>query len=108
MVESLQPVEVSKRLGDPARKILLLDVREPDERAAARIDPSMHIPMNDVPSRLRELPHDRELVVYCHHGTRSAMVAGFLEQRGFRSVGNLTGGIDAWSADVDPSVPRYT
>lgn len=67
----------------------------------------MHIPMNDVPGRWSELPRDMALVVYCHHGARSEMVAGFLESQGFSQVINLRGGIDAWSVHVDPSVPRY-
>ena len=87
--------------------VVLLDVREHDERATARIDGSMHIPMGEVPLRIGEIPRDRELIVYCHHGGRSMMVAGYLEGEGFERVLNLTGGIDAWSARVDPKVPRY-
>lgn len=86
---------------------LLLDVREPDEREAAAIEPSLHIPMRDVPSRLAEIPKEREIVVYCHGGTRSAMIAGYLEARGYSDVANLAGGIDAWSLRVNPKVPRY-
>lgn len=85
----------------------LLDVRELDEREAARIEPSLHIPMGEVPARVGELPHDRRIVVYCHSGTRSAMIAGYLEGQGFEGIANLSGGIDAWSRKVDPSVPRY-
>jgi len=87
--------------------LLLLDVREAFEREVARIEPSVHIPMQEIPSRLGEIPRDRAVVVYCHSGTRSAMVAGFLEQHGFRNVANLNGGIEAWSIEVDPDVPRY-
>lgn len=107
MVGALRPAEVAERLQSSARPVVLLDVREPDERAVARIEPSIHIPMNEVPARLREIPRDREVVVYCHHGSRSAMVAGYLEHAGFATVTNLTGGIDAWSTEVDPDVPRY-
>lgn len=88
-------------------RVVLLDVRELDEREAARIEPSLHIPMGEIAHRVAEIPRDRELVVYCHSGTRSMMVAGYLEGQGFHSVGNLTGGIDAWSRKVDPAVPRY-
>jgi rhodanese-related sulfurtransferase len=63
--------------------------------------------MQEVPERLVEIPHDRPVIVYCHTGTCSAMVAGFLEHLGYRNVANLNGGIDAWSRDVDPAVPRY-
>jgi rhodanese-related sulfurtransferase len=107
MVEEVSGSEVAGRLrSDPAR-VVLLDVREPWERELAVIDPSLHIPMQEVPARVDELPRDRPIVVYCHTGVRSAMVAGYLAQRGFSSVANLSGGIDAWSVEVDPEVPRY-
>lgn len=86
---------------------VLLDVREDDERETASIRPSLHIPMNLVPSRRAELPTDREVIVYCHSGTRSLMVAGYLEAHGVERVANLDGGIDAWSRRIDPAVPRY-
>ncbi len=107
MVVPLSPKELAHRLKEAPDRYVLLDVREPDERAVARIDPSVFIPMDEVPHRLGELPHDHEIVVYCHSGTRSALVAGFLEARGYRRVSNLTGGIDGWSRHVDPAVPRY-
>lgn len=103
----MTPTELAEKLRAPAGALTLLDVRENDERATARIDPSVHIPMREVPGRIRELPRDRTLVVYCHHGGRSEMVAGFLASQGFDQVVNLEGGIDAWSRKVDPSVPRY-
>jgi len=105
--EEWDPGEVARRLGDHPATIVLLDVREPYERELAVIEPSIHIPMQEVPQRLAELPRDRTVVVYCHSGVRSSMVAGYLEQQGFRSVANLGGGIDAWSRRVDPKVPRY-
>jgi rhodanese-related sulfurtransferase len=107
MVTPVAPEELAERLRAPNSRVVLLDVREPDEREAARIEPSLHIPMYDVPRRVKEIPADREVVVYCHSGSRSMMVAGYLEGQGFVGVGNLTGGIDAWSRKVDPSVPRY-
>jgi rhodanese-related sulfurtransferase len=107
MVEQLAPAEVAEKLKQSPGKILLLDVREPDERETAHIEPSLHIPMNEVASRLDEIPKDREIVVYCHGGSRSMMVAGYLSHKGWKSVANLAGGIDAWSVEVDPSVPRY-
>ena len=107
MVASRTPREIFERLGRVPSDLVLLDVREPDERAIALIEPSVFIPMAEVPSRFDELPRDREVVVYCHHGNRSAMVAAFLEHAGFSNVANLQGGIDAWSAEVDPTVPRY-
>jgi rhodanese-related sulfurtransferase len=107
MVTDLTPREVADRLRAAPEETLLLDVREPEERAIAVIEPSLHIPMAEIAVRLAEIPKDRALVVYCHGGFRSAMIAGYLESLGFRSVANLTGGIDAWSVDVDPKVPRY-
>jgi rhodanese-related sulfurtransferase len=110
MVVSMMPEEVAKMLRDAGtspRTPLLLDVRENFERETAAIVPSVHIPMNDIPERHGELPHDRRIVVYCHHGTRSAMVAAYLEREGFADVANLDGGIDAWSVKVDTEVPRY-
>lgn len=86
---------------------IVLDVREPEEVALARFPGALHVPMQDVPARLGELDPQQEVVVVCHHGMRSAHVAGFLEAQGFTRVLNLTGGIDAWSLLVDPSVPRY-
>jgi rhodanese-related sulfurtransferase len=94
-------------LSRKAEAPLLLDVREHEERETARIEPSIHIPMGEIEARKSELPADRTIVVYCHHGGRSQMVAAYLEQEGFRSVINLRGGIDAWAVEVDPSVPRY-
>jgi rhodanese-related sulfurtransferase len=107
MVAELRPEEVAEKLKQKSSRVLLLDVREPDERETAVIEPSIHIPMRDVPQRLSELPKDREIVVYCHGGTRSAMIAGFLEGHGYPDVANLSGGIDAWSRRIDPKVPRY-
>jgi rhodanese-related sulfurtransferase len=86
---------------------VVLDVREAEELAIARLPFALHIPMHDVPARLSELDPEQEIVVVCHHGMRSAHVAGFLEQQGFTRVRNLAGGIDAWSLFVDPDLPRY-
>ena len=90
---------------------LLLDVREPWEVALARIElPGLQLlqmPMQTVPQRLAELPRAQPVVCICHHGARSAQVVAFLLQHGFSDVYNLDGGVDAWSALVDPSVPRY-
>lgn len=86
---------------------LLLDVREPWEVATASLPGSLAIPMREIPARLTDIPSDRTIVCLCHHGMRSAQVAVFLERQGYADVCNLTGGIDAWSRDVDSSVPTY-
>jgi len=90
---------------------LLLDVREPweFELAAIRIDglATVSMPMMSVPERLAELDPAQPVVCICHHGARSAQVVAFLERAGRQHVYNLAGGIDAWSTQVDPAVPRY-
>jgi rhodanese-related sulfurtransferase len=88
---------------------VLLDVREPAEVAAASIDGAVHLPMGEIKSRLSELEAyaDEPIVVVCHHGARSMQVTHFLRQQGFDSVHSMAGGIDLWSRDIDPDVPRY-
>jgi len=98
--------DLSKRVAAP-NPPLVLDVRESQELAIARFPGAVEIPMHDVPQRLAELEREQEIFVLCHHGMRSAHVAGFLAEQGFTRVGNVTGGIDAWALLVDPSVPRY-
>ncbi len=100
------PRQLKQRMETGDRPIIL-DVREPVEVALAAFPDAVHIPMGEVPTRLSELDPLRETVVMCHHGIRSAQVAGYLATRGFVRVLNLTGGIDAWSVSVDSSVPRY-
>src|SRR5687767_10490404 len=106
------PVEIDvlsvKQMFDQGEKFMLLDCREPDEVAAARIEGSTHIPMREIPGRVAELKADASsrIVVHCHHGGRSLRVTQFLRQQGLPSVQNMNGGIDAWSQQVDSSVPR--
>jgi rhodanese-related sulfurtransferase len=86
---------------------VVVDVREEWETRLAPFPGATWIPMGQIPSRLLELDKTRETVVICHHGIRSWRVAKFLESEGFADVLNLAGGIDAWSKEVDPSVPLY-
>ena len=86
---------------------LLLDVREPQEFVICHIAGSHHIPMNQVPQALDQLDPERETIVICHHGMRSARVANYLEQVGFDKVLNLAGGIHAWACEVDSDMPTY-
>lgn len=86
---------------------LLLDVREPWEYETCHLDDAVLIPMRDIPARLGEIDLDAPIVCICHHGARSLQVAGFLAARGAREVHNLTGGVAAWSRQVDPAFPTY-
>lgn len=87
----------------------LLDVREEDEHLFAALPNSKLIPLGQLPDRVAELQawKDEDVVVYCHHGVRSLHAIGWLRGHGFTRLRNLTGGIDAWSREVDASVPRY-
>jgi adenylyltransferase/sulfurtransferase len=100
------PPELSVRLarGEP---LFVLDVREEWEHGIGHLEGATLLPMQRVPAEHGALPRDRTVVVYCHHGMRSAMVADYLRAAGFPRVLNLAGGIDRWSTEVDPSVPRY-
>jgi len=106
MLQQISPRDLTDRLDSPTPPVVL-DVREPAEIAIARMPGAIEIPMNEVPRRLEEIPSEREVVVVCHHGMRSAQVASFLVDRGRTGILNLAGGIDAWSLQVDPSVGRY-
>lgn len=113
MIEQIQPRDLSDwiaRVTGPATP-LLLDVREPLECRAVSVRAGgaelLQWPMHTVPARLTELDHSRPIAVLCHHGGRSMQVAMFLAQRGFTRLANIAGGIDAWSLQVDSSVPRY-
>ena len=87
---------------------LLLDVRESWEYDTAHIEPSTLLPMNEVPARAhQELDDEANILVLCHHGARSLSVAAWLRQQGFDKAQSVSGGIDAWSRQIDPTVPRY-
>ena len=105
-IPEIRAHELKQRLDFPAGP-LLVDVRTEEEWAIGRIEGATRIPVDQLAARLDELDLDREIVVYCHLGARSAAAATLLLGRGFRRVSNLVGGIDAWSVEVDPSVPRY-
>jgi rhodanese-related sulfurtransferase len=107
-LKQIAPAELAAWLADAGReKPVLLDVREPWEFDAARIEGAQLMPMREVPARLGELDRAKEVVAICHHGARSQQVAAFLEKNGFARVHNLQGGVDGWSRSVDPSVPLY-
>lgn len=105
-ISDIEPIGLAERLARGDR-VQLVDVREPHEHAYARIDGARLIPLRTLPARAAELDADVETIVYCHHGVRSAQAVDYLRGLGFRQSRNLTGGIDAWSVDVDPTVKRY-
>lgn len=97
--------ELATRMG-AGEEIYLLDVRQVWERELARIDESTLIALQTLPARLMEIPREREVIVYCHHGVRSLQAANFLRQHGI-GARSLRGGIDQWSIVVNPTIPRY-
>ena len=108
-----QPLEIDvhavRRLRDATEPFLLVDCREPDEHALARIPGAVLLPMNEIPGRLDLLePHRAgRIVVHCHHGGRSLTIARWLRARGFPGAQSMAGGIEAWSVEIDPATPRY-
>jgi rhodanese-related sulfurtransferase len=102
----ISPADAEVLLG--TGKARLIDVREPWEFATARVAGSVEMPMGDVPTRAhQELDPDERLMVMCHHGVRSMNVTVWLRNQGFEQAQSVRGGIDAWSAEVDATVPRY-
>ena len=108
MVQQILAQELAAKL-QAGEAVFLLDVRQPWEHETAVLPGSVLIPLHELPARAAEVepPEGALVVVYCHHGMRSLSGARFLEQRGMPQVASLHGGIDAWSVEVDPSVPRY-
>ena len=103
--------EISAPDADAARgrdrSLVLLDVREPFEWDIVHVDGARHVPLRDLPGRLRELDGHAEVLVYCHHGTRSRQAVELLRAAGFSKVRSVRGGIDAWAVEVDPRLTRY-
>jgi rhodanese-related sulfurtransferase len=108
LIEPITPAELKSWLEDESRESpVLIDVREPWEHSLARVEGSVHMPMQTIPSRVAELDSSVPHVLMCHHGMRSYQVAQFLARQGFDRLHNLSGGIDAWASEVDPEIPRY-
>src|SRR5213595_1157007 len=105
-IPEMSPHELKRKI-DAGEPFELIDVREPFEYEIARIDGAKLIPLGEISERLDELSGERPIVVHCHSGTRSAQAARLLQQRGFANVYNLEGGIDGWSDQIDPNVPKY-
>lgn len=106
MTPEISPGELKARL-DTKEPVVLLDVRDGWEVALCRLEHSIHIPIEEIEFRLEELSPDDEIVVYCHHGIRSAAVAGYLRGLGFARAMNLGGGLEQWARTVEPSMRRY-
>lgn len=106
MVQGITPSEL-KTSQDAGEDIALIDVREPWEHQYARIPDSELRPLGEIDAWASSLDPGKSYVLYCHSGVRSFHACLLLERRGFRAVKNLSGGIDAWSVEVDPQVPRY-
>jgi adenylyltransferase/sulfurtransferase len=88
--------------------IFLLDVRNLNEYETCRIEDSVLIPMSNIPTNVKHIPKDKTVVVYCHHGFRSASVIEYLTQNhGFTNLQNLTGGINAWANEIDETMATY-
>jgi rhodanese-related sulfurtransferase len=105
----LSPQEVQSRLSRGDR-LVFIDVREPEEFAVTRIDGAELVPMQSLPAeiqRLKRLADDAGLVILCHHGMRSLQIASWLRQQDIENCSSLAGGIDRWSREIDPTVPRY-
>jgi sulfur-carrier protein adenylyltransferase/sulfurtransferase len=105
-IPGMSPHELKRRM-DAHEAFELIDVRELFEYEIARIDGAKLIPLGEITEHLDELQHDQPIVVHCHSGQRSAQAVRLLQQHGFANVYNLEGGIDAWSDEIDPSVPKY-
>lgn len=105
-IGSVAPAALADQLerGD---RIRIVDVREPVELRIAAIAGAEPIPLGTLPDAIASFDRADAIVVVCHHGIRSYMACEFLVQSGFTQVRNLTGGIDRWSLEVDPAVPRY-
>ena len=116
MIDQIRPAAFAQWVNAQSGQTpLLLDVRESWEHGTASVRTLsqaaafdvLYLPLREVPTRLTELPADRPIACLCHHGIRSQHVALYLQQRGFEQVINIQGGIDAWSAELDPQIPRY-
>lgn len=104
-IREITPAELQQLLSND-QPPTLIDVREEGEAAICSIEGSTLIPMSTLPSRFDEIPADRPVVLYCHHGMRSMMAGQWLAQHGYEVL-SLAGGIDRWAAEIDPEMARY-
>lgn len=106
-IPEISPQELKQKL-DANESVFLLDVREPIEYDIVHLEGAQLIPLNTLPHHIERLPSDGEIVVYCHHGTRSLYATAYLHQNGFTDAKNLIGGIDQWAGEIDPTLKRYS
>jgi len=104
-MKEIDPTELQEMLA-AEEPPLLVDVREPVEAEIAQIGGSLLIPMGSLPQRLQEIPKERPVALYCHHGVRSLYAAEWLARQGYRTL-SLAGGIDRWAAEIEPAMRRY-
>ena len=100
----VETLDQLRRSDDPP---VLVDVREGWEREICSIEGSLHIPLATLPQRAGELPKDRDIVLVCHHGGRSAQATMWLRNQGFDRTINMAGGVDAWARQIDPNMKVY-
>ena len=105
MFENLSVHEVKEKL-EKIDDVVLLDVRTNDEHGLVNIG-GKHIPLSELEKRYEELDKQKEIIIYCHHGGRSAGACEFLAERGFTNLKNMVGGIERWSLEIDPTKQRY-
>ena len=105
-IEQLAPHEVRDQLHENA-EIKLLDVRGPDEHRLASIEGAILISETLIEEILQSWPKETQMILHCHHGFRSQQACEFLQAQGFQNLANMTGGIDAWSQEIDPTIKRY-
>jgi molybdopterin/thiamine biosynthesis adenylyltransferase/rhodanese-related sulfurtransferase len=103
----ITPAMLRAARQDGARRLVVLDVREPHEWEIARLEAAQLLPLGQLPSRLGEIDPHAEIVTYCHFGTRSLRAAEVLRAAGFSNVRSLAGGIDAWAEQIDQGMARY-
>ncbi|OLD79404.1 MAG: hypothetical protein AUF67_16370 [Acidobacteria bacterium 13_1_20CM_58_21] len=102
----ITPADVKARL-EQGEKLVLIDVREPWEYALCRIEGAKHVPLGTLAASLETVPDVDEVICYCHHGMRSLDAAAWLRFQGIERAKSLAGGIERWSIEIDPKIPRY-
>jgi len=102
----ITPADVKARM-DRGEQLVLIDVREPWEHQVCRIEGAKLVPLGSLAASLQTLPDVDEVICYCHHGMRSLDAAAWLRFQGIEKAKSLAGGIERWSVEIDPKVPRY-